>query len=88
MARSYPFAPMIFQSSAIVRVSVEPRNPAQVRELEAGLRLIERADPFVEVDSLETGELILGAAGEVSGEKGGATRSDIQANWWGVNSMA
>lgn len=30
-----------------------------------GLRLLNRADPFVEVEVLESGEHVLGAAGEV-----------------------
>ena len=84
---SNPFAPMVFQSSAIVRVSVEPRNPAHMPALEAGLRLIERADPFVEVHVLDTGELVLGAAGEVGnrmttgGWAGQCTPAHLEDNW-------
>ena len=56
---------MIQQTSALVRVSVEPRVPQQLQAVRRGLELLRHADPFVEVDVTEAGELILAAAGEV-----------------------
>jgi len=60
-----PVAPMTFQSSPLVRVAVEPKDPTKLPELVAGLRLLNRADPFVETSFQDSGEHILGAAGEV-----------------------
>lgn len=40
-------------------------HPADLPALMEGLRLLNRADPFVEVSVAETGEHVLGAAGEV-----------------------
>lgn len=51
------------QASPIVRVAVEPKNPAQMPQLVDGLRLLNRADPFVEVIVQESGEHVIGAAG-------------------------
>lgn len=60
-----PLAPMTFQAAPIVRVAVEPVAPADLPRLVEGLRLLNRADPFVEVSVLDSGEHVLGAAGEV-----------------------
>ncbi|GMH33552.1 hypothetical protein BSKO_01386 [Bryopsis sp. KO-2023] len=60
-----PLAPMTFQSSAIVRVAVEPVMASQMHILESGLTKLGKADPFVEVEVLDSGEHVLGAAGEV-----------------------
>ncbi|CAL8464184.1 g3719 [Coccomyxa elongata] len=60
-----PLAPMLFQASPIVRVAVESARPAEMPQLEEGLRLLNRADPFVEVSVLDSGEYVIGAAGEV-----------------------
>lgn len=60
-----PLAPMMFQSAAIVQVAIEPVRPADMPALMEGLRLLNRADPFVEVSVADTGEHVLGAAGEV-----------------------
>ncbi len=40
-------APM--QAAPIVRVAVEPAVPREMARLQEGLRLLNRADPFVEV---------------------------------------
>ncbi len=56
---------MNLQAAPIVRVAVEPAHPSDMARLAEGLRLLNRADPFVEVSLLETGEHLLGAAGEV-----------------------
>lgn len=60
-----PLAPMTFQCAAIVRVAVEPAIATQMGRLEEGLAKLEKADPFVEVEVMESGEHVLGAAGEV-----------------------
>ena len=60
-----PFRPMIQQTSAIVRVSVEPKVPQHFEHVRKGLELLKRADPFVETEMTGAGELILAAAGEV-----------------------
>ncbi|KAK9824164.1 hypothetical protein WJX72_008216 [[Myrmecia] bisecta] len=60
-----PLAPMLFQAAPIVRVAVEPAHPAEMPQLVEGLRLLNKADPFVEVVLQESGEHVLGAAGEV-----------------------
>jgi ribosome assembly protein 1 len=46
-------------------VAVEPALPSEMHRLVEGLRLLNRADPFVEISVMETGEHVLGAAGEV-----------------------
>lgn len=51
------------QASPIVRVAVESARPAEMPQLEEGLRLLNRADPFVEVSVLDSGEYVIGAAG-------------------------
>ncbi len=51
------------QAAPIVRVAIEPTQPADMPRLMEGLRLLNRADPLVEVTVQETGEHVLGAAG-------------------------
>ncbi len=51
------------QASPIVRVAVESARPAEMPQLEEGLRLLNRADPFVELSVLDSGEYVIGAAG-------------------------
>jgi ribosome assembly protein 1 len=58
-------APLHVQAAPIVRVAVEPVLPTEMPRLVEGLRLLNRADPFVEVGVMDTGEHVLGAAGEV-----------------------
>ncbi|KAK9818827.1 hypothetical protein WJX74_007698 [Apatococcus lobatus] len=60
-----PLAPMLFQAAPIVRVAVEPAHPTEMQQLVDGLRLLNQADPFVELTVMESGEQVLGAAGEV-----------------------
>jgi hypothetical protein len=49
-----------------LQVAIEPALPHQLPELEAGLQLLNRADAFVTVTlSEDTGEWLLGAAGEI-----------------------
>lgn len=60
-----PLAPQLFQATPIVRVAVEPVDPADVGRLAAGLALLGRADPMVRVEERENGEHVVCAAGEV-----------------------
>ncbi|KAK9869094.1 hypothetical protein WJX84_011258 [Apatococcus fuscideae] len=60
-----PLAPMLFQAAPIVRVAVEPAHPTEMQQLVDGLRLLNQADPFVELTVMESGEQVIGAAGEV-----------------------
>ncbi|GLC55413.1 hypothetical protein PLESTB_000984700 [Pleodorina starrii] len=60
-----PLAPLMFQAAAIVMVAVEPAHPSDLPALMRGLQLLNRADPFVEISVLDSGEHVLGAAGEV-----------------------
>lgn len=46
------------QAAPIVRVAVEPADPGQMQQLAEGLRLLNRADPFVEVALGETGACV------------------------------
>ena len=54
------------QAAPIVKVAVEPANPGQMPQLMEGLRLLNMADPFVEIVLQESGEHVLGAAGQLS----------------------
>lgn len=65
----YPFASMMFQVSPTLRVAIEPSDPMDMNALMQGLRLLNRADPFVEVSVSSRGEHVLAAAGEVHLER-------------------
>eukprot|EP00249_Psilotum_nudum_P018904 c27012_g1_i2 orf=142-3336(+) len=64
-----PFTGMTYQASPIMRVAIEPSDPADIGALTHGLRLLNRADPFVEVSISGTGEHVIAAAGEVHLER-------------------
>ncbi|KAI4383724.1 hypothetical protein MLD38_009528 [Melastoma candidum] len=61
----WPFSSMAFQVSPTLRVAIEPSDPSDMAALMKGLRLLNRADPFVEVTVSSRGEHVLAAAGEV-----------------------
>ena len=63
--RMYPFTPMTYQSAPILRKAIEPKNPSDLQILTRGLKLLYKADPFVEIESSKEGEHIICAAGEV-----------------------
>lgn len=52
------------QAAPIVRVAVEAALPSELPRLVEGLRLLNRADPFLEVTLQDKGEYVLGAAGK------------------------
>ncbi|CAG8449795.1 15490_t:CDS:10 [Acaulospora morrowiae] len=57
------------ESSPIVRVALEPKDPSEISKLIEGLRLLNQADPCVEVLVQETGEHVILTAGEVHLER-------------------
>ncbi|XWS41316.1 hypothetical protein CRYUN_Cryun17cG0070900 [Craigia yunnanensis] len=65
----WPFSSMAFQVAPTLRVAIEPSDPADMGALMKGLRLLNRADPFVEVTVSARGEHVLAAAGEVHLER-------------------
>nr|DAD48279.1 TPA_asm: hypothetical protein HUJ06_018216 [Nelumbo nucifera] len=65
----WPFSSMVFQVAPTLRVAIEPSDPADMGALMRGLRLLNRADPFVEVTVSARGEQVLAAAGEVHLER-------------------
>ncbi|PON74116.1 Translation elongation factor [Parasponia andersonii] len=65
----WPFSSMAFQVAPTLRVAIEPTDPADVTALMKGLKLLNRADPFVEVTVSSKGEHVLAAAGEVHLER-------------------
>nr|XP_033776855.1 elongation factor-like GTPase 1 isoform X2 [Geotrypetes seraphini] len=60
-----PFTPLNFEAAPIVRVAVEPKHPSEMPQLVRGMKLLNQADPCVEVLIQETGEHVLVTAGEV-----------------------
>ncbi|XP_053128310.1 elongation factor-like GTPase 1 isoform X2 [Hemicordylus capensis] len=60
-----PFTPLNFEATPIVRVAVEPKHPSEMPQLVKGMKLLNQADPCVQVLIQETGEHVLITAGEV-----------------------
>lgn len=58
-------AGVAMQAAPIVRVALEPTEPADLPKLKEGLRLLNQADPCVEVLVQETGEHVILTAGEL-----------------------
>jgi ribosome assembly protein 1 len=56
-------------SSPIVRVALEPKSPANMPKLVEGLRLLNQADPCVEIIMQSTGEHVIACAGELHLER-------------------
>ena len=69
LVHARPFRGMFFQAAPVVRVALEPAAAADLPQLLRGLRLLNRADPSVEVSMGEGGETVLGVAGEVHLER-------------------
>lgn len=64
-----PLCPMRFQSAPIVRVALHTRRLADMPRLLDGLRLLNQADANVHVMTLESGETVIAASGEVHLER-------------------
>ena len=56
---------MSFAAAPILRVAIEPAHASDIPALVRGMKLLNQADPSVEVFVQETGEHILSTAGEV-----------------------
>jgi ribosome assembly protein 1 len=56
-------------SAPIVRVALEPEDPTQMDQLVQGLKLLNQADPAVQVVFQETGEHVIVTAGELHLER-------------------
>ena len=59
------FRQMSFAASPIVRVAIEPEHVVDMPALVRGMKLLNQADPCVEVTVIETGEHVLATAGEI-----------------------
>jgi ribosome assembly protein 1 len=53
----------------IVRVALEPANPADLNKMVRGLRLLEQSDPCAQYEVLESGEHVILTAGELHLER-------------------
>jgi ribosome assembly protein 1 len=60
-----PLSGMTFQTTPLVRVCIEPVRPQDLDAVERGLALLNQADPCVEVNVADNGELQLSALGEL-----------------------
>lgn len=60
-----PFIPLNFEATPIVRVAIEPKHPSEMPQLVKGMKLLNQADPCVQILIQETGEHVLVTAGEV-----------------------
>ena len=58
-------SPMTFQTTPLVRVAIEPKNPKDAGAVERGLALLNQADPCVELTVSDTGEMQLSTLGEL-----------------------
>ena len=63
------FRPMSFAAAPIVRVAIDPVHVTDMPALVRGMKLLNQADPSVEIYVQETGEHILSTAGEVHLQK-------------------
>jgi len=62
---SHPIVTMKFSVSPVVRVAVEPKNPADLPKLVEGLKRLAKSDPLVQCTIEESGEHIVAGAGEL-----------------------
>jgi elongation factor 2 len=62
---AFPLKSMKFSVSPVVRVAVEPKNPADLPKLVEGLKRLSKSDPMVQCSFDESGEHIIAGAGEL-----------------------
>jgi elongation factor 2 len=62
---THPIVTMKFSVSPVVRVAVEPKNPADLPKLVEGLKRLSKSDPLVQCSIEESGEHIVAGAGEL-----------------------
>jgi elongation factor 2 len=72
---------MKFSVSPVVRVAVEPKNPADLPKLVEGLKRLAKSDPCVQCYQEESGEHIVAGAGELHLE---ICLKDLQEDFTGV----
>jgi len=65
MKEAHNMKVMKFSVSPVVRVAVEPRNPADLPKLVEGLKRLSKSDPMVQCMIEESGEHIIAGAGEL-----------------------
>jgi len=65
MKEAHNMKQMKFSVSPVVRVAVEPRNPADLPKLVEGLKRLAKSDPMVQCMIEESGEHIIAGAGEL-----------------------
>eukprot|EP00727_Mastigamoeba_balamuthi_P014092 m51a1_g9305 putative elongation factor 2-like (841) ;mRNA; f:79531-82501 len=62
---AWPIKDMKFSVSPVVRVAVEPKNPADLPKLVEGLKRLAKSDPLCQCYIEESGEHIVAGAGEL-----------------------
>lgn len=62
---AFPLKAMKYSVSPVVRVAVEPKNPADLPKLVEGLKRLSKSDPLVQTIIEESGEHIVAGAGEL-----------------------
>lgn len=62
---AFPIKDMKFSVSPVVRVAVEPKNPADLPKLVEGLKRLAKSDPLCQCYTEESGEHIVAGAGEL-----------------------
>jgi len=62
---AYNLKVMKFSVSPVVRIAVEPKNPADLPKLVEGLKRLAKSDPMVQCIIEESGEHIIAGAGEL-----------------------
>lgn len=72
---------MKYSVSPVVRVAVEPKNPADLPKLVEGLKRLSKSDPLVQTYIEESGEHIVAGAGELHLE---ICLKDLQEDFTGV----
>eukprot|EP00179_Madagascaria_erythrocladioides_P004602 CAMPEP_0198314360 /NCGR_PEP_ID=MMETSP1450-20131203/5016_1 /TAXON_ID=753684 ORGANISM="Madagascaria erythrocladiodes, Strain CCMP3234" /NCGR_SAMPLE_ID=MMETSP1450 /ASSEMBLY_ACC=CAM_ASM_001115 /LENGTH=840 /DNA_ID=CAMNT_0044017403 /DNA_START=105 /DNA_END=2627 /DNA_ORIENTATION=+ len=65
MDEAFPLKDMKYSVSPVVRVAVEPKNPADLPKLVEGLKRLAKSDPLVQTLTEESGEHIIAGAGEL-----------------------
>jgi ribosome assembly protein 1 len=69
LERSINLAGVSLNTPPIVRVALEPMNPADLGKMVTGLRLLEQSDPCAQYDVLPNGEHVILTAGELHLER-------------------
>lgn len=64
-ADAFPLKNMKYSVSPVVRVAVEPKNPADLPKLVEGLKRLAKSDPLVQCIIEESGEHVIAGAGEL-----------------------